>query len=457
MASILIVEDDRIISTVVSAIVTKAGYKVVSVARTATDAVRLATVHNPDLVLMDIGLEGSGDGIEAAMHIADDLEVPIIFITGHTDLMTLERAQKVNPLGFLSKPIREADVINTISIALNRLAQQQADTVAHDNTTFNGRIDMLGGIASVLEMVKVIHSQCALHFGDGAALYVAEGKIVHAKLKDLAPQDAIKQLLTRNKGTFRLEPDSEPETGRSLSLDVTTVLLNLAKEADEAHKGVLDQANKAQDSVAQTNITQDTVRLDNANPDGTSRGSINPTGINPDNVKFDNVSLGNINKTNISQANTNQANTNQANTNQANTGLAHSHQDIPTELVPSQLTASPNLASAELPQTPKAPSSSDAHLAGFPFIGEVILSRNMGAPLIVGKGFVRLPEKRYLSEFKATLLPLSYQGCADDSQGRHHVDAQVRISDMTEGDEPLTLECQFSSTGLEVSVLDSPL
>ncbi|MEM6429863.1 MAG: hypothetical protein AAF708_11525, partial [Deinococcota bacterium] len=65
------------------------------------------------------------------------------------------------------------------------------------------------------------------------------------------------------------------------------------------------------------------------------------------------------------------------------------------------------------------------------------------------------PEKRYLSEFKATLLPVSYEGWAQNAQGRHNVKANVRLVDMTEGSEPLTLECHFSSTGLDVHILDS--
>ncbi|MEM7735762.1 MAG: response regulator [Deinococcota bacterium] len=394
MANILVVEDDRIISTVIVAIVNKAGHKIVSVARTATDAVRLATVHRPDLVIMDIGLENGGDGIEAASHITDDLEIPVIFLTGHNDLVTLERAQKVNPLGFLSKPVREADVVNTITIALNQ-QKQHATKVPSDDSTFNGRIDMLGGIASVLEMVKVIHSHCALRFEDSAVLYIAEGKIIHAKLEDLPPMEAAKKLLARNQGMFRLDPDSEPEAGRSLSLDITTVLLNLAKEADEAHKNGTPTAGDDSSAV-----------------DGTQDDSLNL--------------------------------------------LTAAPQPEPTPITeppkaPPSTPASTNPTPSTLAPTKPRPHD-EASLAGFPFVGEVNLSRDMGKPLVTGRGVVHLPDKRYLSEFKATLLPISYQGCADNSQGRHYIDATVRIINMTEGDKPLTLECQFSSTGLEVEV-----
>ncbi|MEM6431933.1 MAG: response regulator, partial [Deinococcota bacterium] len=410
MANILIVEDDRLIATVASAIVKKAGHKVVSVARTSTDAVRLATVHRPDLVLMDIGLEGSGDGIEAAAHIVDDLNVPVIFLTGHNDLVTLERAQQVNPLGFLSKPVREADVINTITIALNQRKQQQASAPDPSEATFNGRIDMLGGIASVLEMVKVIHSQCALRFEDGAVLYVAEGKIIHAKLADLTPDEAAKQLLSRNEGMFRLDPDSEPEAGRSLALDITTVLLNLAKQADEAHKDILEPTDGSSENVSGAEAaSSETLGAEAAQPDLASHTASLTTSTSTPDVPLS--------------------------PNKPTTD------DTTADAEPAQH-ASSTSATSSIPEpipepTPEAtPEASEARLAGFLFIGKVSLDRDMGKPLVIGQGVVHLPEKRYLSEFKATLLPVSYEGWAQNAQGRHNVKANVRLVDMTEGSEP---------------------
>ncbi|MBL4861439.1 MAG: response regulator [Crocinitomicaceae bacterium] len=104
---ILIVEDDLIIQMFISRVVQSAGFEVVGEARKCSQAVDIAREMKPDLILMDIGLVGEKDGIDAAEILNKETSIPIIFMTGNSDELTLERARKVNPVDIIFKPIDE--------------------------------------------------------------------------------------------------------------------------------------------------------------------------------------------------------------------------------------------------------------------------------------------------------------------------------------------------------------
>jgi len=104
--SILVVEDDNIVAMDTQDILVELGYSVVAVARSGEDAIERADDLNPDLVLMDIELDGSLDGIEAAGHIRDR-DIPVIYLTAHSDEAMLRRAKVSEPAAYVLKPISE--------------------------------------------------------------------------------------------------------------------------------------------------------------------------------------------------------------------------------------------------------------------------------------------------------------------------------------------------------------
>ena len=104
---ILIVEDDMIIQLFLNKVLTDAGFDVVGEARNSSEAIELASTLRPDLILMDIGLDGDVDGVGTAEEINKLMSVPIVFMTGNSDQATLERARKTNPKDFIFKPIDE--------------------------------------------------------------------------------------------------------------------------------------------------------------------------------------------------------------------------------------------------------------------------------------------------------------------------------------------------------------
>lgn len=104
---VLIVEDEFFISLDTKALVEALGHTVAGIAVSADQAVALAERERPDVVLMDIRLNGMRDGIDAAMEIGTRLGVRSIFVTANSDSGTRKRAEAVQPIGFLEKPLTQ--------------------------------------------------------------------------------------------------------------------------------------------------------------------------------------------------------------------------------------------------------------------------------------------------------------------------------------------------------------
>ena len=111
---ILVVEDEGIVSIDIRNILNRLGYTVPAVAFSGEEAVEKALETHPDLILMDIGLKGDIDGVEAANQIKNELDIPIVFLTGFADDNTLRRAGEASPDGYIIKPINEDELQETI-------------------------------------------------------------------------------------------------------------------------------------------------------------------------------------------------------------------------------------------------------------------------------------------------------------------------------------------------------
>ena len=115
---ILIVEDNFIVMLELKDRLTELGYEVVDTAASGEEAIEKAHLLHPDLTLMDIRLKGEMDGIEAAGRIKKELDIPVIYLTAHTDDETLERAKVTEPLGYIIKPFEERELHSTIEMGL---------------------------------------------------------------------------------------------------------------------------------------------------------------------------------------------------------------------------------------------------------------------------------------------------------------------------------------------------
>ncbi len=119
-ARILVVEDERIVARDLAGALTELGYAVPATVATGEDAIERVRDLRPDVVLMDIRLPGALDGIQAATSIREEHDIPVIYLTAHSDDETLSRAMQTEPLGYLVKPFSAPQLRCAIEIALHR-------------------------------------------------------------------------------------------------------------------------------------------------------------------------------------------------------------------------------------------------------------------------------------------------------------------------------------------------
>lgn len=115
---ILLVEDEAIVAKDIQSMLIDLGYDVSAVVASGEEAIRKAGEAQPDLVLMDIGLKGEIDGIEAAKQIRDLFNIPIVYLTAYTDGTTLQRAKIMRPIDIIIKPVTEIKLQAIIRKAL---------------------------------------------------------------------------------------------------------------------------------------------------------------------------------------------------------------------------------------------------------------------------------------------------------------------------------------------------
>ena len=119
-STILVVEDERIVSLDLVDRIERMGHHVDAAVPSASEAIERAQRMRPDLVLMDIKLQGKMDGIDAAAIIRQKLDIPIIYVTAFADEATLERAKATEPYGYIMKPFNDRELNVVITFALHR-------------------------------------------------------------------------------------------------------------------------------------------------------------------------------------------------------------------------------------------------------------------------------------------------------------------------------------------------
>jgi two-component system, response regulator PdtaR len=124
--SILIVEDDALLSGHISEVLVELAFVVAGRASSGAEALAFVEQNRPMLALVDIHLSGPMDGVELALDLRKRFGVPSIFLSGMRDDRTIERARAAGPLGFLQKPFRPSHVFNAITRAFADLAKERS-------------------------------------------------------------------------------------------------------------------------------------------------------------------------------------------------------------------------------------------------------------------------------------------------------------------------------------------
>lgn len=136
---ILIVEDEMLIAAKISTLLTELGYEVTGILPRAEDALVQVEENIPDIALLDINLKGKMDGVELALALNKERELPVIFLTANADDTTFNRAKTSKPYAFISKPFKKLDLQRAIELTLSRMADSptpESEAVQSEETSF---------------------------------------------------------------------------------------------------------------------------------------------------------------------------------------------------------------------------------------------------------------------------------------------------------------------------------
>jgi CheY-like chemotaxis protein len=157
---ILVVEDEAIVAMEIERTLKDQGYDVVGIFARGEQAVEGLDNLSPDLILMDIKLAGELDGIQTAAFVREQRDIPVVYLTAHSDEKTLVRALGSEPLGYVVKPFSQAELHATIQVSLNKhLADKKATDAAN---WFSKATDFIGGAVIVTDEKGLITHMNAL-------------------------------------------------------------------------------------------------------------------------------------------------------------------------------------------------------------------------------------------------------------------------------------------------------
>ena len=145
-ARILVVEDERIVAMSLRKQLSKLGYEIVGHAPSGTEAIQKAGELRPDVVLMDIHLEGAMDGVAAARQIRDLFQIPVVYLTAYSNNEILERAKVTEPFGYILKPYSGRELHVVIEMALYRHQMERRLEIANARLQVLSTTDELTGL-----------------------------------------------------------------------------------------------------------------------------------------------------------------------------------------------------------------------------------------------------------------------------------------------------------------------
>ncbi len=144
MTKILIIEDEAIVALDIKSALEKLGFEVTDIASNYYEAIKSVKSYEPHILLSDIRLVGSKDGIETVKDIQKIKNIPTIYLTAYSDDKTIKRAIQTNPVGYLLKPFKREELKSTILLSLHKINQSNKIEIKTEavNLGFNYYFDL---------------------------------------------------------------------------------------------------------------------------------------------------------------------------------------------------------------------------------------------------------------------------------------------------------------------------
>jgi len=189
-ARVLIVEDAFIVSAHLKKTLEREGYEIVDMTNSGEYALKVVELRRPDLVLMDIMLEGPIDGIETARLMRTQFNVPIIYLTALTDRETIQRAKITEPFGYLSKPIDDRQLFTVIEIALYKHSIESRLRQSEEKY-YSTVMSISDGVIIIDENFRVAFMNPSAENATGWSIHDAQGRDVFTifSLKDIQTEE----------------------------------------------------------------------------------------------------------------------------------------------------------------------------------------------------------------------------------------------------------------------------
>ncbi|MDD5149593.1 MAG: response regulator [Flavobacterium sp.] len=184
MNKIYIVEDEPLIAQTIETVLKKYHFQIVGDADNAEDAFEEISELKPNLVLLDITLEGETDGIDLAKKIDVSLKIPYIFITSLSDPITIQRIKQCNPMGYIVKPFTEQNLLANVTLGIFKKSSIQENETKKTSDDFfvkhQGKIIKIPALEVCY--FEAYDNYCFLHTADNKYLITHTLKSVEEKL-----------------------------------------------------------------------------------------------------------------------------------------------------------------------------------------------------------------------------------------------------------------------------------
>ncbi len=253
---ILIADDEVIIAMQLEECLSADGYDVVATVVSGEASVEMARRFHPDLVLMDIVMPGKLDGIAAAEILFAEMQIPVIFLTAYAEGEFIDRAKKIQPLGFVVKPFQEQEVKAAIELALYKQKMERRYAMA----VRAGRVGVWDRNLETGECYIDPNLKAMMGYTDAEIANSLKGwqKLIHPADRKRTG-DLVDHVLKTSDDSFKIEYRLKHKQGHSLwFLSQGTVCRNQAGEPERImgtdleineRKRAEDNLKKAHDSL----------------------------------------------------------------------------------------------------------------------------------------------------------------------------------------------------------------